>query len=481
MSANLDPSPDLEDLLQAYRKLVTRLRRSEALGRGDVDAAFRQVTELAAQVLRVDRASVWRLTAEGKRIECVDLFIRATGEHVKDFVLDKANAQTYFNALDTERCIVAHDARTDLRTSSLSDYLIAHKIGAMLDAPVFLHGAMSGVVCHEHIGGPRQWQLWEELVAGTMADFVALVMEAGERVKAEAEMAKVREHLEQERAMRTVFEAAPVPLVLARVDGTIELFNARAKAVIGVPDDFAPGSVRAERFYANAADRERILAEVRAGTPVDNRELLMRAWDGDERWCLCSVRVVPYRGHPHVMMGFSEIGAQKELESRLRDAATHDPLTSLHNRRHFFDNAAKELERAKRYGRPLSLAMLDADHFKAKNDEYGHVIGDELLIAFAKVASSELRQSDLIARYGGEEIVILFPETDLDAAFVVTDRIRRRLGEFPITTAAGPITMTCSGGVVGWNNEETLPQLIDRADQSLYAAKAAGRDRVRAS
>ncbi len=473
-------SREVEDLLQPYRKLVTRLRRSEALTHGDIDLALRQVTELAAQILRVERASVWRLTDCGGRIECLDMFRQKDGDGVHDRIapLVRDDAKRYFAALEEERCIVAHDAREDVRTAVLDGYLEANGIGAILDAPIFLHGELVGVVCHEHVGGPRLWRMWEELVAGTMADFVAQVIEAGELLRTKAEVARYRAHLEEETALRNVFEAAPVPLVLARADGTIELFNPRALEVIGVPEGFVPGSVHGGRFYARSEDRETLLAELRTKGFVDGRELLMKSWSGDEHWCLASFRLIAYRGQPHVIMGFSEITAQKEVEARLREAALRDPLTGIHNRRHFFDTAANELARARRYARPLTLAMIDADHFKAHNDRHGHVVGDELLVALAKIVTGELRQSDLLARYGGEEFVALFPESDLDAGFTVTERIRGRLAESPIVTTAGPVTLTCSGGVVLWDREESLAQLIDRADRALYAAKSAGRNRV---
>lgn len=471
-------SRQVEDLLQPYRKLVAGLRRSEALTRGDVDQALRQVTELACQVLRVDRVSVWRLSENGARILCLDLYRRDTRVHETGATLEKQRAVAYFDALETERCIVADDARVDERTRELEAYLAEHGIGAMLDAPLFLHGEMIGVVCHEHVGGPRSWQLWEELVAGTMADFVALVMEAEERQRAQAEAARYRKHLEEETALKHVFEAAPISLVLARADGMVELFNARAIEVIGVPDGIAPGTVPAERFYANLDERARMLAEVREAGFVEGREILMRSWSGEERWCLASVRMIPFRGAPHVLMGFSDITAQKELEARLRDAAIRDPLTRIYNRRHFFEVAASEMERARRYERPLALAMLDADRFKEMNDRHGHLLGDELLVLFARTASAGLRRSDLVARYGGEELVLLFPETELDAAYAVTERIRRSLEQARTATARGEVTLTCSGGVVRWNGEESLEKLVDRADRALYAAKAKGRNRV---
>lgn len=472
-------SRQVEDLLHPYRRLIARLRRSDAVTRGDVDEALAQITELAAQVLQVDRVSVWNLAPDGSRIECRDLFLRPPATHTTVAPLERATAGSYFEALESERCIVAPDARADRRTAALAPYLAAHDIGAILDAPIFVHGEMVGVVCHEHVGAPRAWQFWEELLAATMADFVALVIETEHRARAQAEAERYRKHLEEETALRTVFETAPVGLVLARADGMVELFNARALEVIGVPPEArAPGAVPAERFYANPDDRHRILADVRTHGFVDGREILMKTWRGEERWCLVSIRTVTFHGAPHVIMGFTEIQAQKEVEERLREAAIRDPLTGIHNRRRFFEVATAEVERSHRYDRPLSLAMLDADHFKEKNDRYGHLVGDELLIAFAKITGAELRQSDLIARFGGEELVVLFPETDLDAAATVTNRMRGRLAAAAVPTSAGPVAFTCSAGIVALVPGETLPALVDRADRALYAAKAAGRNRV---
>jgi diguanylate cyclase (GGDEF)-like protein len=122
--------------------------------------------------------------------------------------------------------------------------------------------------------------------------------------------------------------------------------------------------------------------------------------------------------------------------------------------------------------------MFDADHFKEKNDRYGHVVGDELLVAFTRIAAAELRKSDVIARYGGEEIVVLFPETELDAAFAVAERVRKKLAEQPIATSAGEVSLTCSGGVVSWAGEGTVNRLIERADRALYVAKSSGRNRI---
>ena len=159
--------------------------------------------------------------------------------------------------------------------------------------------------------------------------------------------------------------------------------------------------------------------------------------------------------------------------------AITDGLTKLSTRRHFFELAYEEFYRARRYGRPLSVLMLDLDHFKNVNDTYGHAAGDIALEAAAAACKTTLRTNDLIGRYGGEEIVILLVETDLSAAHKVALRIWQKIRDLRIPTKKGDVRITISGGVAGDNVEEmNLIEMIEAADQAMYAAKKAGRDRI---
>ncbi len=172
---------------------------------------------------------------------------------------------------------------------------------------------------------------------------------------------------------------------------------------------------------------------------------------------------------------FRDISRQKHLEEELRHAAFHDRLTGLHNRR-FFDNLlARELKRAGRRGVALSLLMLDIDHFKALNDRYGHLVGDDILKHLARVLESRLRGSDVLARWGGEEFIALLPETDLGGAVALAEAVRARVAEadFP---GAGRVTVSI--GVATHRPREAAKDLVHRADAALYAAKEGGRNRV---
>ncbi|MCX8164707.1 MAG: GGDEF domain-containing protein [Aquificaceae bacterium] len=166
---------------------------------------------------------------------------------------------------------------------------------------------------------------------------------------------------------------------------------------------------------------------------------------------------------------------QKELEQ----LAYYDPLTGLPNRRFFFDHANLILESSKRYGTPLSLLVMDIDHFKRINDTYGHEAGDIMLKSFAEILRKSIRQSDMPARFGGEEFVLLMPNTNLQQGKVVAERIRVSFQNNFIIYDGNEINTTLSGGLVSFSpNVESIDELIKMADEALYKAKESGRNRI---
>lgn len=172
---------------------------------------------------------------------------------------------------------------------------------------------------------------------------------------------------------------------------------------------------------------------------------------------------------------------QKQLLLELAHYATTDPLTQVLNRRNFIKLAQLEIERAIRYHHPLAMILFDLDHFKAINDQYGHLAGDEVLKSFARLCAERVRESDLICRFGGEEFVILLPETDQHGAFRLAEQIRSvALGQ-TIPYQDKSIRYQVSAGIAGKARvtaEDKLEQLFARADKALYQAKASGRNRV---
>ena len=172
--------------------------------------------------------------------------------------------------------------------------------------------------------------------------------------------------------------------------------------------------------------------------------------------------------------------AQEHLLAEVQAMATIDWLTNLYNRRHFFRLGEDEIVRARRYRHPISVLMIDIDHFKAVNDTHGHTVGDEVLAAIASRLLGGLRQSDIAGRYGGEEFAIVLPETDITSATqIVAERLRDAIAARTIDTARGPLQLTISVGVAGVDLEhEHLLDALGRADVALYAAKHGGRNRV---
>ena len=177
-----------------------------------------------------------------------------------------------------------------------------------------------------------------------------------------------------------------------------------------------------------------------------------------------------------------ELGRLLSLEdSRLRlyHQAIRDPLTGLYNRKHILDMLSMELDQCGRFGHGLSIMVVDLDHFKAVNDRYGHAVGDQVLSVMAQRMVFGLRKVDHLGRIGGEEFLAYCPQTDLEGARALAERLREQVALDPIPGLPPHDRVTLSIGLATWGGPEDLTEtLIDRADQALYRAKAEGRDRV---
>lgn len=256
--------------------------------------------------------------------------------------------------------------------------------------------------------------------------------------------------------------------------------------------------------HANPADRPAVLSEVcqRLKTPDDVRVLVVEDEDahaeppgaealvsqvlfGDR--CIGELAIGPRGSRPRDDMNLvetiaRELGGPLQMATLVEESqrlATVDPLTGLLNRRAFTAEAEREVARCQRYGEPLSLLLLDVDHFKQVNDRRGHATGDLVLQSVGRLLLREARTSDRVARWGGEEFVVALAHTGLDGAGCAAERIRAALEAHAMVDLQGEaLSVTCSVGIAELTPTDTLDALIDRADRAMYRAKGAGRNRV---
>ncbi|HEU4560604.1 MAG TPA: sensor domain-containing diguanylate cyclase [Longimicrobium sp.] len=228
----------------------------------------------------------------------------------------------------------------------------------------------------------------------------------------------------------------------------------------------------------DAEIRDHVPAEIAVVAPLD-------FGDGHAGLLILGKRMneAPYEEHElRLLRALADSSAvalrNAELLDRLRAQATIDPLTGCHNRRGFDEILELEFSRAKRYKRPLSLLLLDIDHFKRVNDEYGHEVGDNALQRIGRAVRHTFRSTDSACRFGGEEFALIFPETGKDEAERLAERLRILIETLP-PNAEVPRSLTASFGVAAYPDDgRDIATLIRSADRALYLAKANGRNRV---
>lgn len=170
-----------------------------------------------------------------------------------------------------------------------------------------------------------------------------------------------------------------------------------------------------------------------------------------------------------------------EQVNQERELSLRDPLTQLPNRQGFDARLAEEIARSDRYQQPCCVALIDIDLFKTINDQYGHLAGDKVLKVLAKEMRSQLRQSDYLARFGGEEFVLLLPQTPIESGMQALEKMRLHISQCPFNFQGKPVQITFSAGVSAYRKGESAEQWLHRADEALYASKGAGRNKTTAA
>jgi len=167
-----------------------------------------------------------------------------------------------------------------------------------------------------------------------------------------------------------------------------------------------------------------------------------------------------------------------ELSKMYQQLAHHDPLTKLSNRRDAISVLKRETARIKRNKEPLVVILCDIDHFKKINDNYGHSVGDKVLVELAQLFLKQMREQDCISRWGGEEFLFILPQTSAQNAYILAEKIQRKLEKNPIAHDDHQITVTVSMGIEQFDGSKSIDEVINSADKYLYQAKHAGRNKI---
>jgi len=208
-------------------------------------------------------------------------------------------------------------------------------------------------------------------------------------------------------------------------------------------------------------------------------ELTIQNRSGSDMWIEIVMNAMTHGGERCFSATMRDISEQKKREETLKYVANHDLLSGMYNRRYFLERLEQEVQRARRFKHQLSIMMLDVDFFKAVNDSYGHAAGDVVLKDISQQLRNAIRSIDIAARWGGEEFIILLPETDAEGEMVIADKVRKSIADSPIAFADQHINVTISIGITSILDNDTVNDFINRADKALYHVKEDGRNGVK--
>lgn len=297
-------------------------------------------------------------------------------------------------------------------------------------------------------------------------------------------LATSRKIQESEEQARLVLDTAPIALLMVDNEkGVILYANTHAINMLCLPDNVNDRSVTDDTLPSVPLRAKPLDIWLRAGENIQAKEVEIEREDNSRVWVVTTMKTTHFREHPATLIGLYDISARKALEQEierknqlLSEMVVTDPLTHLYNRRFADQTLSDEILRCERYGHPMTIASFDIDHFKKFNDRYGHQAGDDVLVTVANELKELTRSTDICARTGGEEFLVIFPCTRLKDAYKVMDRIRSKLERTPLSFTQEHITF--SGGVTDWRPGDSANAMQIRADKLLYQAKANGRNQL---
>ena len=292
----------------------------------------------------------------------------------------------------------------------------------------------------------------------------------------------------QEEKFTKAFHSAPYAITLTRLsDGTMVDVNETFGSITGYDRAEVLGKKTMDlRIWEHEEDRTTVVEALTRNGKVHELELRFRKKSGEAVTGLFSAEIITIDGEKNILSSISDITERKRMEKELQDSENRyhelsivDDLTQLFNSRHFYFQLKIELDRSNRYEQPLTLLLLDLDNFKAFNDAYGHVEGDQVLQRLGRVVKRCLRETDFAFRYGGEEFTILLPMTTSADGAVTAERIRTEFKKETFSPAPGQdVHVTVSIGLAQYKPQEEMKVFVHRVDQLMYQGKKNGKDRV---
>jgi diguanylate cyclase (GGDEF)-like protein/PAS domain S-box-containing protein len=420
------------------------------------EQALRESEDRISTIFRLSPIMVGVSTAaEGRYTDVNDAFEQGLG-YSKAEVIGRTSADLNIWADERDRAKILREIQAYGRVKNF-EVLLRRKSGEifpglMFITPITLHGT---------------------------ACLLAMVMDITERKQSEQQLRETRD------ALQTIIHSSPLAILALDPEDHVTIWNPSAEEMFGWSEKQILGEVNPTVPENKTKEYDALRQATLNGMAFSNLDTVRQKKNGAQ--FPVSLSVAPLRGQGMKVIGrmhiLADITERKKLQEELRLQATTDDLTRVANRRHFLELADRELKRALRHKTPSAIALMDLDHFKQINDTYGHAAGDQALIGFSQLCQKYIREIDVFARFGGDEFVMLLPETNLDQAYEVVERVRLALADRPIFTRgsqqAAQVALTISSGVSCLSAEmETIDMLIRQADQALYRAKETGRNRV---
>jgi diguanylate cyclase (GGDEF)-like protein/PAS domain S-box-containing protein len=461
-----------QDKFARYQDILVDLAKQDD---SDLERSLRRLTEASAATLEVARVGVWFFDETHSEIVCQCLVTGPDGGFEKGARLKASEYPRYFAALEESRVVAAEDARRDPRTSEFSPgYLEPLGIGSMLDAPIRLHGRLIGVVCHEHVGGSREWPLEEREFASSIADLVALAQETALERRTAAELREERNLIE------AMLDSSSMLVAVLDATGRVVRSNRSFRYVTGYGEaeayarpfwELVGGPDQAEEFRQILAHP----ASEASGHQHEHSWLTRQGARPRVSWTVVPLNPELVEGPRCVVTGI-DITERKSLEEQLVHDAFHDSLTGLPNRALFLDRLGHSLRQTvRRKEHRFAVLFVDMDRFKLVNDSLGHLFGDQFLREIARRLERCVRPGDTIARFGGDEFTLLIEDSsDPAVATQIAARVHEQLKE-PVRISGQDVFTTASIGIALSETGYSLPEdMLRDADLAMYRAKARG-------